>query len=350
MSLGKYHDGWVKIRLCHAEGRSYFIPDVLIGFGGSAFFLPSFFGPPQLSFNLPIDGKRHEAKFSIDVAAPRSGKATRVKVTIRSDDYVRSYDDGAQLYRCAYAGGDKVQLSREVAGTCAALPDGDFALDLFHHTMADREIAIMESGELWSSSWNLAGTAELDNVAYVYFTTLPSINDEADLRRVAMSSAGLIFYQTTSDRPVEKTLQLDVYESQTADRGATLKFSVPTTLIPPAHLLIHPSVHPNPAYYEVVGPEIVRIAVLPRTKVRFVDRRVFVDPAQLKRFDYVVEGDASTTEGLEAPMREDTTTQVAHLERLDGSLDIFDFWQRNANVDLVTGREVEWRKLRGLVA
>jgi hypothetical protein len=348
LGFGKRHDGWIKIRLCHARGRSYFIPDVLIGFGGSAFFLPSFFGPPQLSFNLPIEGKQHEATFSIDVAGPRSVKAVRVMVTIRSGGHVRSYDDGAQLYQCTYTGPHRLPLAAEVAGRCSALADGDFALDLFHHTMADREKAILDSGELWSGACNLAGTAELENVAYVYLTTLSSIQDETDLRRIAMSSAGLISYQTTSDRSVENTLHLPVYKSRTTARSATLQFSVPLALIPPAHLLVHPAVRPNPAYYEVVGPEIVRIAVLPGSKLKFAQGSVTAGTAQIKRFDYVVEGNASTTEGLEAPMKEDTTTQVAYLERLDAGLDIFDFWKRNANADLVSGRDVEWRRLRGM--
>ncbi|GGJ36304.1 hypothetical protein GCM10011393_03440 [Sphingopyxis bauzanensis] len=346
----KKHKGVIKIRLCHARGRSYFIPEVLIGFGGSKFFLPSFFGPPQLSFGSPLARGYHEATFSVDVAAPRARNAVRVMVTIRSDGHLRSFAGGAQLYRCEYAGPQNVPLAPEVGGSCTQLADGDFALDLFHHTRSTNAKSIMNSGELWSSSCNLAGTGELENVACVYFTTLPSIRDENDLRRVAMSSFGSISYQTTSDRRVEGTLELPVYKGELAARDTTLSFAVPTALIAPPHLLCHPAIAHNPAYYEVVGPEIVRVAVTPGNKLLFIDGGVTAEAGQLKSFDYVIEGDASSAAGLEAPMKEEATTQVSHLERLDGDADIFAFWKANANTDLVTGRQVEWRKLREKVA
>jgi hypothetical protein len=347
---GTRHDGWIKLRLCHAPGRSYLLPDVLIGFGGTRFFVPSFFGPPQLTFNIPprsITGKGiHEARLSLDVAAPRGQTATRLQVTIRSDGHVLSYEDGAQLYRCTYVGPAGTRLAPLVSGNCARLPNDDFALEVFHHTVAPTVDKILASRELWSGPYNLAGTAKLDNVAHVYFTTLPTIVDEADLRRIAMSSGGVISFQTTSDRPQEEALDLPVYRSFTADRTATLAFHVPCGIIAPAHLLFHSYVPPNPAYYEVVGSEIVRVAMNPGATLPFVDQSISPVQTALKRFDYVVEGNASTTTGLEAPMREDGTAQVAHLERLDRGLDLFEFWLKHQNSDQVSGRSFEARRMQ----
>jgi len=265
---------------------------------------------------------------------------------VPSDGHVLSYEDGAQLYRCTYTGPAGVGIGSFVSGNCSRLPDGDFAIEVFHHTVAPTVALIQGSGELWSGPYNLAGTAKLENVAHVYFTTLPSIIDEEDLRRIAMSSGGTISYQTTSDRPREEAMDLPVYRSYPADRTATLAFDVPCRMIAPAHLLFHAYVHPNPAYYEIVGSEIVRVAVNPGVKLRFVGRAVTPSMTDLSRFDTVVEGDASTTTGLEAPMREDSTTQIAYLEPLDQGLDLFEFWLRHQNTDLVTGRMFRGRKMQ----
>lgn len=347
---GKRFDGWVKLRLCHGAGRTYFLPDVLIGFGGTKFFLPSFFGPPRLSFNLPSSGfpvvKSHAATFSIDVAPPRGSMAVRLEVSIRSDGHALSYEDGAQLYRCSFAGPLNTPLAPLVAGNCSRLSDGDFAIEVFHHTTAITVDKILSSRVLWSGPSNLSGTSNLENVAYTYFTSLPKIRDEADLRRIAMSTGGIISYQTTSEQPVESVLNLAVYKSSTADRTSTLAFNVPCRLIAPAHLLFHPYVHPSPAYYEIVGSEIVRVAVTPGSTLSFIGKNISAGTSDLKRFDYVVEGNASTRPGLEAPMKEETTSEVAHLEKLDQGLDIFQFWLNHKNTDQFTSRVFEARKLQ----
>lgn len=347
---GTKFEGWIKVRLCHAPRRSYLLPDVLIGFGGTRFFVPSFFGPPRLAFGLPARSRSsarvHEAKLSLDVAAPRGQTAVRLEVTFQSDGHVHSYEDGAQLYRCTYTGPASTRLAPHISGRCARLPDGDFTIEVFHHTTEPTVDKILASGELWSGPYNLAGTAKLDNVSHTYFTTLPKIIDEDDLRRIAMSSGGQIAFQTTSDRSHEEALDLPVYRSFTADRTATLAFHVPCGIAAPAHLLFHPYVDPNPAYYEVVGSEIVRVAMSPGATLRFVDMSISPLQSALKRFDYVVEGNASTVAGLEAPMREDTTSQVAHLEKLDQGLDLFEFWRKNQNSDQHSGRSFEARQMQ----
>ncbi|WP_180901479.1 hypothetical protein [Martelella soudanensis] len=45
----------------------------------------------------------------------------------------------------------------------------------------------------------------------------------------------------------------------------------------------------------------------------------------MKRFDYLVVGDASSIDGLAAPYDEEETDQVVHVERLDAGLDLFEF-------------------------
>ena len=345
------HQGLIKVRLCHARGRSYLLPDVLVGFGGTRFFLPSFFGPPQLVFNIPstpapLGPRHHEVTLSLDVAAPRATVATRVIVSFRSDDWVRSYDDGAQLYRCTYRAPLAERLSEQIAGECQPLPDRDFAIGVYHHTTRRNAGLINSSSELWSSSRNLAGTADLANVSHLYFTTLPSIEDEADLRRVAMSSTCEITYQTTSDRPKEVAVALPVYEGRLDARGSTLRFMIPLGIVAPAHLLYHPLTEAEPSFYEVVGQEIVRVAVQPGVAGEIKGDTIAVAPENLKRFGYLIEGDASGLDGLVEPMREAGNVGIAHIERLNPDLKLFEFWKANANRDLHSGRRVENRVLR----
>lgn len=348
---GGLHDGVIKVRLCHARGRSYLIPDALIGFGGKRFFLPSFFGPPELIFDIPSNGKpfgrrHHELRLDLDVAAPRATVATRVVVSFRSDGFVRSYPDGAQLYRCTYRAPLAARLSEQIAGDCRPLADGDYAIGLYHHTTAVKAGQIVSSRELWSSACNLAGTAELANVSHLYFTTLPSIDDESDLRRVAMSSTSSIGYQTTSDRPREAGIALRVYGERVDARRSALRFMVPLGIVAPAHLFHHPLTQAERSYYEVVGQEIVRVAVQPDVAGSITGDAIAVATGNLKRFSYVIEGDASEPEGLVEPMRETGNVGIAHIEQLDAGLDLFAFWKANANRDLHSGRVVEGRLIR----
>jgi hypothetical protein len=187
---------------------------------------------------------------------------------------------------------------------------------------------------------------DLANVFHLYFTTLPSIQDEADLRRVAMSSTSAINYQTTSDRQKEVAVTLPVYEGRVDARGSALRFMVPLGIVAPAHLLHHPLTQAEPSYYEVVGHEILRVAVQPGVAGEIVGDAIAVATQTLKRFGYVIEGDASGMDGLVEPMREVGTVGMAYIEPLDAGFDLFAFWRANANRDLHSGRVVEGRILQ----
>lgn len=339
------HHGLIKVRLCHARGRSYLLPDE------ERFFLPSFFGPPKLMFNVPstgsaFDSRHHELTMDLDVAGPRATVATRVNLNFRTSGLVHSYEDGAQLYRCTYRAPLTSRLSDQIAGKCQSVGNGDFAIGLYHHTTAANAAKIASSAELWSSARNLAGTADLANVSHLYFTTLPSIESEEDLRRVAMSSTSVIHYQTTSDRPREVAVTLPVYEGRLDARGSPLHFMVPLGIVAPAHVLHHPLTRAEPSYYEVVGQEIVRVAVQPGVVGKVVEGAISVANGGLKRFGYVIEGDASGQDGLKDPMREAGFRSIAHIEPLNAALNLFEFWKANANRDLHSGRIVEHRVLR----
>jgi hypothetical protein len=274
--------------------------------------------------------------------APRSHRASRLHVYFRSADMLRQFDDGAQIYNCTFEG--PRQIMRFGAGRARARSDGDFDLELFHITNPTAASNIRASHEIRSSAWNLQGIRRLKNVAYIYLTTLPSVGTEDDLRRIAMASGGKIGFQTTSSRLIEEELQMTVYREDTTGRTTPLPVTVPSAYLAPSHLLLN---RPGtvPAYYEVVGPEIVRVGVKPGATLRYDGCTGFVNAEDLKRFDYLVLGDAAEVEGLAAPFDEEETGQIMHLERLALGEDIFSFWWDHRNSDLVTGRAFESRQL-----
>jgi len=344
----KPFEGKVKFRLCHSKGRSFLLPEVLFGFQDEKFFIPSFFGPPMLKFNVPRFGSRERysaMEFNIDVASPCSNIAIRLHVYVESSWYIRSYEDGAQLYRCLYSPPLNKPLKNHVAGSCKMMSDGDFCLHLYHHTTKEAAESILSTKELWASKKNISGTENLNNVSSVYFTSIDNINNDANLTRVAMSQRGAINYQTTSNLDRELVLSLDVLQASPAGRSVALEFWIPTKLLSPAHLLFHMMTDYSPAYYEVVGPEIFRVPLQPGATLGIDGDLVSEDLSIIRRFDYIVEGDASRINGLRAPMRENDVEQIAKIEHLSESNKVFDFWIANANTDQFTGRVSDFRLL-----
>jgi len=310
---------------------------MFIEWAGWHFYQPIFFDAPIFGFN--IEPGVHIARFSIDVGGPREVSPTRLMIELRPEGFIRRYADGAQLYRCVIKG--PRQLLNYASGRCRPREDGDFDIFLFHHTNPKACDSIKNGRELRSSRWNLQGTRELANVAYVYLTSLPSIVSEADLRRIAMSSNGVVSLQTTSDRFYEKELDLKVYRESTTGRTAKLPVTVSSDLLAPPHLLVHRPMA-NLPYYEVIGSEIYRIGVQPGIALKYARRAVTTCAGALKRFDYLIVGDASSLDGLAAPYDEEETREVVHIEKLT-DCDLFDFWLAHPNSDQFSSHRPEPR-------
>lgn len=330
------HETVVKLRLGHSRTGSVLVPEQIFLEieGGWSFYQSSFFGPPIFGFN--VEPNLHIVRFNVDVGPPRVTDAARLITTVRSDGLISRLPDGSHLYRCEVEG--PPSFADEATGKAELLPDNDFALRLFHVTNAKAAEAIRTSGEIWSSAWNLQGTRRLKNVAYAYFTSLPDIRGSEDLQRIAMASDGKIAFQTTSQRAREQLLILEVYRESTSQRTESIPVTVASALLAPAHLLLHRT-GPE-TYYEVVGPEIYRVGVRPGSSLRYADGRALADEPSLKRFTYIVMGDAGQVQGLAAPYDEEETEEIMHLELLEGC-DPFAFWIQNANSDQMTGRTFE---------
>jgi hypothetical protein len=160
------------VRLAHGPGRSYIYPEQLfIELANHwRFFLPSFFGPNSIAF---FESHAVSCDTSMDVARPGQNRTVRLMVAINPKDLRYTYPDGARLYGCTVEGPETlIQLA---SGRALPQADGDFALELHHYTNGAALASIRRDANLRSSSWNLAGTRELANVSYCYFTTLPCV-------------------------------------------------------------------------------------------------------------------------------------------------------------------------------
>ncbi|TBZ77016.1 hypothetical protein [Rhizobium leguminosarum] len=336
------HEGFIKLRLGHSLRGSVLVPDLLFGrFGPWRFFQPSFFGPCQIGFD--VEPGPDVATMSMDVAPPRSKNPMRILVRIRSGSRVRSYLDGSQLHRCEFVG--PRHMSPYAAGAAHKSSADDFEIELFHHTTPNAYASIVTSGRLRSSRWNLQGTRTLRNVAYVYLTSLKNIRSDEDLQRIAMASNGEIKFQTTSSRRLEDVLTLVVYRENTSGRTSTVRCFVPVELLSSPHLYFHPSVRFEPAWYEIVSPEIFKVGVLPGAELSLLRHVAGCAEEDRVSFDYVVLGDASELAGLAAPYDEEETKCVMHTEHLVDIVDFFQFWRERPNSDQTTGRRPVARDL-----
>ncbi|MFA4952509.1 hypothetical protein [Brevundimonas sp.] len=336
------YEGLIKIRLAHAPGRSYLIPELLlVRFGERwVYFIPSFFGPNSIAFN---GDKAVRCDLSLDVVQPGTNRGRQLQIAIDPSALKRRYGGGGHLYACTVQG--PTQLQHAAGGRARVTDDGKALLQMFHYTDLKGRAGIQASGELRSSAWNLAGLQQLENVAYGYCTTLREVRGRGDLARIAMATNGSLVFRTTSlvGEP-EQLFEVKVYRDTTLNRTQRLTLWAPADALPPPHLFRHRP-FAGQAYYEVVGPEILRISVKPGVAISLSPEGVMtVAPETQKTFDYVIEGDASTPDGILAPYREEDTRSVVHLELLIDD-DPFAYWWRQQNKHLADRKLVDPRRL-----
>lgn len=322
-------DGFIKLKLVHAEKTSLLVPELLAAdLGGMLWFQPKFFYAPQLSF---WDGYS-----AADIGIEVSG-GPLVKVGFTSGGLVASLSDSSQVYRCVISA--PADFARSADGTCSLEPSGDFRLDLFHHTTDQAAQAIQASGHFRGSDWNMQGTRTLKNVAYAYFTSLQRITSEQDLAKIAMASTGFIRLLKTNAASAKEAVRLKVYRQSTLDRTATVPISVPASLVASQHVYLHSAIG-QAVYYEACNPDIYRVGLQPGKVAPFMDGVLNVPDADRKRFEYMVLGDADTEAGLIAPYDEEETKSLLHIEACTQQT-CFDFWRSHANSDQMAGRAPE---------
>lgn len=322
-------DGFIKLKLAHAEKTSLLVPELLAAdLGGMRWFQPKFFYAPQVLFGDGFSA----AKISIEVSGD-----SLVHVFVTSGGLVASLDDSSKVYRCVISA--PADFARSADGTCSLESSGDFRLDLFHHTTDEAAQAIQSSGHFRGSNWNIQGTRALKNVTYAYFTSLPRITTKQDLAKIAMSSTGYISLLRTNAASKKEAFRLKVYRESTLDRTSSVPISVPASLVASQHLYRHSRIG-EAVYYEVCTPEIYRVGLQPGKVAPFMDGVLNVPDADRKLFEYMVLGDADTEAGLIAPYDEEETKSLLHIEACTRQT-FFDFWHSHANSDQVAGRAPE---------
>lgn len=327
-------EGFIKLKLVHAEATSLIVPDLLAAnLNRMRWHQPKFFYGCRLSFL--------ESFAAADISIELSSGAL-VHVTLTSGGFVASLSDSSQVFRCLIS--VVAGSTLEADGTCSLGPDGDFLLDLFHHTTKEAAEAISASGHFRGSRWNVQGTRELKNVEYAYFTSLPKIASEQDLAKIAMASSGRIYLLRTNATSTQEAIAIEVYRQSTLDRTATLPIVVPASLVASQHIYRHAPRH-QAVHYEVCNPDIYRVGLQPGKVAPFHEATLTVQEGDRKRFEYMVLGDADTPEGLIAPFDEEETRSLFHVEWC-GKQTFLDFWRDHANSDQVCWRDPEMLQFR----
>jgi hypothetical protein len=142
---------------------------------------------------------------------------------------------------------------------------------------------------------------------------------------------------------VNDILPLKVYRESTTNRTSTLEFTVDAAFLAPQHLLKH-SPHGSPVHYEVCGPKIYRVGMSPEQTLGF-DENFVVSGDNLKRFDYVIVGDAKYVTGLYAPYNEENTASMHKFHTAYEGQDLLTYWMTHANRDHFSGLNPEIQTL-----
>ena len=260
-------------------------------------------------------------------------------------DHVTTFADGSLIYKCAFVVVDgDIRLHED--GRWRQRGPYNFQLRLFHHTDEIGFKGITASREIWGSRRNIQGNLWLENIAYGYFTDIPSIHSEVDLLKIAMSNSGLTGLIPTNAPYHPRYVNLvAVPQQEAAQRSRSMTFWIGVDLIAPNHIWLHRPMT-EPAYYEVVLPNVFRVGVLSESTLSICKQQIIVPKEYRKLLKYVIVGDADTREGLQAPYHEEETTQVAAIEQLQGGIEIIEFWKENSNSDQFRDKDIEYSRLK----
>lgn len=337
------YKGYIKCKLAHKTNISVIVPDqIYLDAKELLWIQPLNFFPNMLikEDDLII------GQINIDISC---GNTIRIEFTDK--DFVRSYEDGSNLFKCKIYG--PKELDTFATGTCYMTEDHIPFLHLYHHTTEEKKQSITDSKCFWLSPWNIQGNKTLKNIGYVYLTCLDKIKAENDLRKIAMASNEKICFITdnvevpsviTNEwRKIHNAeiLELKVYRENTLQRQGTLNLIVDASIISPQHLLRH-SVKGEPVFYEIISPFICRIGATTESKVYFDDFTI-KRQKNIKQFDYIICGDATTIEGLRAPFDEENTSSIFKIEKNLDKSSILDFWFNNCNRDHYSNKSIEFQ-------
>jgi len=328
------HEGFVKCKLIHSKGKSIIVPDlVYILTGDSEFEWIQFY-----SFLPCILTKFSEdeiiGSFPIDISFGHI-----LRITITNEWHQHNLPDNSNLFKCRIEGPENIMGFTSGKGEVI---DGTPHIVLYHHTLPKFKDLIEADSFFKCSAWNYQGTKELSNFAYCYFTSLPTIVQSNDLKMIAMASDGKV--QLIIDGS-DEIVEIEVYRENTANRTATLKMLIDSTVIENNHLWDHET-NNGQVYYEKSNAFIYRIGVELGKTIQYNNQRIDRQDG-MKLLRYLIIGDAKAKDGITAPFDEEETEQIFKIEPFpDNDNNILKFWFSNGNTDLYTRKEIEELKTK----
>lgn len=335
------HEGWIKSRLVHNDFGSVIVPDLLFISGGAQWIQPLAFH----ACHLIKSDEDISCRIFVDISGGQ-----QVEVNFKSSGLVAKLDDGSEMFRCSITG--PASLAEHATGSSEFRDGNRPYLTLYHHTDESAKNSILQGSSFRTSTWNIQGTKRLTNVGYVYLSPLDQIKYSQDLERIGMASNGQFHFLRDGVRPPQlmtrawirqhpsDVLEMTVYRASTSDRTHTIELLVDASALAPAHVYIHTD-HRGVRFYEISNPWIHRIGLAPGDLLHFSDRMTIENGPSLRRFEYLIIGDATTLIGLSAPYDEEDTTQIFKLEKIEVSSNQLEFWFANGNRDLFSGKQVD---------
>ncbi|WP_019626253.1 hypothetical protein [Thioalkalivibrio sp. ALJT] len=327
--------GYIKCKLAHTENASVIIPDqIFFNWDGELRWIQPFNFLPCV---LVKDDDFIVCELYFDISC-----GFVVRARFFDNGFVRTFQDGSQLYKCKFYVPDK--FGDHAIGVAKQGDDCSIAVQLFHHTKPETVDLINRSGALIGSRWNIQGNKELKDSDHVYFTPLHELKVNNDLEKIAMSSEARITLVRDGFEPpgllfpgweeAYKTdiLIMEVYREDVSCRSATMDFWIPVELISPHHVIKHSP--PNSmVYYEISAPFIHRVRICKGSRLGFSGSEI-TDSEAVRFHDKVIIGDGRTLEGLLAPFDEENTSQTFEIQKTDPQKTILEFWFDHANQDL----------------
>lgn len=326
--------GFIKCKLVHAENLSVIIPDqVYFNWDGSLRWIQPFMFLPCRLFNFDDD---IICDLNFDISFGFTSRAR-----FKSSDFIRSYDDGSQLYRCEFLVPENA--GEHVIGSADIDAEYNIRLEIFHHTKPDIKKLILESSKLLGSKWNIQGSQELKKSEHVYFTPLHEIKMDRDLEKIAMSheeeiklirdnfNLPQILLPGWEEKYKNDILFMKVYREDKSNRNATLSYMVPAEYLAPHHVLKH-SPAGQPVYYEISTPFIHRVQIEKGACLEF-DGNTIKGSTSVIPHKFIIIGDATRLDGLQAPYDEENTKHIFKIEFL-GNKSMLNFWFENGNTNL----------------
>lgn len=330
----KTYTGYIKCKLAHQRNFSVIIPDqIYLEKEDLLWFQPLAF-LPNILYKLDdcILGQ-----IIVDISCGNT-----LKIEFNNHGYIRSFDDGSNLFKCILYGSD--ELETYATGTAIFKENSIPFLNLYHHTSIENYTKIMECSYFKLSKWNIQGNKELKDIGYLYLTCLDKIEKDGDLKQIAMSSDGKIQLMIDNFRLPNfmpsnwkeiynsEILELEIYRENTINRSKSIRLSVESSLLASQHILKH-NLRNNGVYYEICNPFIQRIGQFKGQTIKFENLEIKSRKDTFKKDDYVILGDATTLDGLAAPYDEEKTKHIFRIEKLSNITTLLDFWFDNSNMD-----------------